>query len=191
MMAGWDRTNMEEALEHKFEKLYQENLDRVYRYIVSIVHHETVAEDLTAEVFITIWKKRSSLLDYENIVGLLYKISRDLSFNYLKSLVKNRKKKEEFFRHYFGLYSANDEYILREIQLSALEQAIDQLPEKCREVVKMKFLLGKSLKEIASELHISVNTVQNHLTKGKFLIKELIKSDEAFLILVLTITGFV
>lgn len=188
-MTIWDRYNEEDSTE-KFEQVYQDNLDRVYRYILSIVHQETVAEDLTSEVFLTLWKKKYTLLKYENIPGLLFKISKDLSLNYLKSLVNNRKKKEEFFHQYFTQHPTNDEVILREIQLSALEKAIDQLPNKCREVVKMKFLLGKSLKEIASELHISVNTVQNHLTKGKFLIKELIKSDDAYLILGLIGAGF-
>jgi len=189
MMVRWERNNKNDGFDEKFDKVYLENLDRVYRYIVSIIHHDTTAEDIAAEVFLTVWKKRNTLLQYENIEGLLFKISRDLSLNHLKSLANDQKKKEEFLHHYFGLYSTSDEYILREIQLSTLEQAIDQLPEKCREVVKMKFLLGKSLKEIASELHISVNTVQNHLTKGKFIIKELIKTDDAYLILVLVLSG--
>ncbi|MBY5956767.1 sigma-70 family RNA polymerase sigma factor [Membranicola marinus] len=189
-MPGWKRNIEEDGFEDKFDMVYHENLDRVYRYVVSIIHHDTIAEDIAAEVFFTVWKKRETLLQYDNVVGLLYKISRDLSMNYLKSLANDRRKKEEFFHYYFGLGMANDEHILREKQFSALEQAIEQLPERCREVVRMKFLLGKSLKEIAAELHISVNTVQNHLTRGKFMIRELIQSDESLLILAAFIPGF-
>ena len=170
-------------VDQKFEEVYQENLDRVYRYIHSIVHNGTIAEDITAEVFLKVWEKRTTLLDYENVTGLLYKISKDLSINYLKTLTKNQKKKEEFFNLYFNPELEGEEDLLREIQLAALTQAIDLLPEKCQKVVKMKFINGKSLKEISTELQISVNTVQNHLTKGKNLIKDLMSTDEALLVL--------
>ncbi len=182
-MAKWDMTNTKEDFNQKFQNIYERNLDHVYQYVKSIVHNSIVAEDITAEVFFTIWKKKESLLNYENVEGLLFKISKDLSVNYLKSLAKDQKKKEDFFYYYFDQSPENNEQILREIQLSALEQAIDQLPEKCRKVVKMKFIEGNSLKQIASELHISVNTVQNHLAKGKVLIKELMSTDEAYLVL--------
>lgn len=182
---------MTSHLEGKFEEIYNQHLDQVFQYVYSIVHHETTAEDLTAEVFFTVWKKRSTLLNYDNIPGLLFKISRDVSINYLKSLSKNAKRKNEFLHHYFGLDTGGDEYLFREYQLTTLERAIDQLPEKCREVVKMKFLLGQSLKEISSELQISVNTVQNHLSRGKSLIKEIMKTDEALFILVLIIPGII
>ncbi|HLU93991.1 MAG TPA: sigma-70 family RNA polymerase sigma factor [Membranihabitans sp.] len=180
---------MTNHFESRFEEIYNQHLDQVFHYVYSIVHHEPTAEDITADVFFTVWKKRSTLLGYENIPGLLFKISRDLSFNYLKSLSKNAKKKNEFLHHYFGIDAGGDEYLFREYQLTTLERAIDQLPEKCREVVKMKFLLGQSLKEISSELQISVNTVQNHLARGKSIIKEIMNTDEAFFILILIIPG--
>ncbi|GAA5219939.1 RNA polymerase sigma factor [Membranihabitans marinus] len=184
-MADWELRKSLPDLDETFETIYQENIDRVYHYIESIVHNPAAAEDLTAEVFLTLWKKRESLLKYENIVGLLYKISKDTAITYLKTLSKNSVKREKFFQFYFREEMESDEVLLREIQLSALEQAIEQLPEKCQKVVKMKFIMDKSLKEIAAELHISVNTVQNHLTKGKFLIKELMTTNDAFLVLVI------
>lgn len=179
------------GFEDKFEYIYQHNVDRVFCYILAIVKHPPTAEDLTAEVFYSLWKRKSVLLEYDNITGLLFKISRDISINHLKALARNQKRQKEFLQFYFGMNYTSDENLLHEYQLSTLEQAIDQLPEKCREVVKMKFLLGHSLKEIASELQISVNTVQNHLSRGKSMIRERMNTDEAFIILVLLIPGLI
>lgn len=184
-MAGRDKNRSKKDLDQLFEEIYQENLGKVSKYIETIVHDSTVAEDLTAEVFLTVWKKKEALLQYENIIGLLFKISRDTSINYLKSLSKNLEKKEKFFQFYFNHRYENNDHILREIKLLALEQAIEQLPEKCQKVVKMKFIMNKSLKEIASELHISVNTVQNHLTKGKYLIEEMMSTNDTYIVLLL------
>lgn len=185
-MAVW-KSNCKEGMDfdQRFAEVYQDNSDRVYQYISSIVHNGPAAEDLTVEAIFTIWKKKDSLLQYKNIEGLLFKISRDLSLNHLKREIRNQKKKEEFIRNYFSRQSEEEEEILHENRLLSMEQAINQLPEKCREVVRMKFIAGKSLKEIAAELHISVNTVKNHLSRGKLLIREQLKSNG-----ILVFTGF-
>lgn len=177
-------------LDQKFEVVYQNNLDRVYRYINVIVHDGMIAEDITAEVFLKVWKKRHTLLHYENVTGLLYKISRDLAINHLKKVFQDHRKKEEYFYLYFNPEVETDDQILRAVQLAALMEAIDSLPDKCRTVVQMKFIYGRSLKEIASELQISVNTVQNHLTKGKNLIREVISTDKTLVILLISAVPF-
>lgn len=181
-MVVW-KSNCNEGMdfEQRFAEVYQKNMDRVYRYIQTIVLDGTAAEDITVEVFLTIWQKKDSLLQYENIEGLLFKISRDLAFNHLKKETREQKKKEEFIRYYFSQIPGEEE-ILQETRLLSMEYAINQLPEKCREVVRMKFIAGKSLKEIATELQISVHTVKNHLSRGKLLIREQLKSNEILFI---------
>src|SRR5690606_23230937 len=99
-------------------------------------------------------------------------------------------KKEEYFYLYFNPEVETDDQILRAVQLAALMEAIDSLPDKCRTVVQMKFIYGRSLREIASELQISVNTVQNHLTKGKNLIREVISTDKTLVILLISAVPF-
>lgn len=167
-----DDREMSREDDRKFREIYDDSKNHVYRFIISLVHDPTVAKDLTAEVFFTLWKKKELLTEYRNIRSLLFKISRDVSVDYLRKLASNRSKKQEFFRYYLDLKHSAEELEIREAQLSSLEQAIDQLPDRCREVVRMKFVTGKSLKEISAELRISVNTVQNHLAKGKMLIRK-------------------
>ena len=47
-----------------------------------------------------------------------------------------------------------------------LEKAIGRLPEKCRQVFVMSRMDGLKHDEIAKELNISVNTVQNHISSA-------------------------
>ena len=51
---------------------------------------------------------------------------------------------------------------LREI----LTEALQSLPERCREVMMLRYLDGCSGKEIATRLGISLGTVKGHLLKG-------------------------
>ncbi|MDB5146025.1 MAG: polymerase sigma-70 factor, partial [Mucilaginibacter sp.] len=50
--------------------------------------------------------------------------------------------------------------------LLQINQVIDTLPEKCREVYKLSREECLSHKEIALQLNISTKTVENHLTKA-------------------------
>ena len=51
-------------------------------------------------------------------------------------------------------------------ELAMLVKAIQQLPERCRQVFTLRKVYGYSQKEIALRLNISENTVEQHLTKA-------------------------
>ncbi|MBI5380423.1 MAG: sigma-70 family RNA polymerase sigma factor [Opitutae bacterium] len=51
-------------------------------------------------------------------------------------------------------------------RLEVLEEAVRALPDRCREVIMLRFLDGLSYKEIALQLGISPETVKVHMVKG-------------------------
>jgi RNA polymerase sigma factor (sigma-70 family) len=51
-------------------------------------------------------------------------------------------------------------------ELALLTAAVSQLPARCRQVFTLRKVYGLSQKEIAAELNISENTVEQHLAKG-------------------------
>ena len=51
-------------------------------------------------------------------------------------------------------------------ELAMLVKAIQGLPDRCRQVFTLRKVYGLSQKEIAAELNISENTVEQHLAKG-------------------------
>ena len=58
------------------------------------------------------------------------------------------------------------ESIERQQRLEILLEALGALPERCREVMMLRYLDGFAGKEIAARLGISPATVKNHLLKG-------------------------
>ena len=51
-------------------------------------------------------------------------------------------------------------------ELMMLVKAVQQLPERCRQVFTLRKVYGYSQKEIAARMNISENTVEQHLTKA-------------------------
>jgi RNA polymerase sigma-70 factor (ECF subfamily) len=51
-------------------------------------------------------------------------------------------------------------------QLRLLQQALDELPSRCRQIVVMRKVEGLSQKEVAARMGIAVDTVENQDAKG-------------------------
>ena len=53
-----------------------------------------------------------------------------------------------------------------------IREAIDSLPEKCRQIFELHRFDGLKYSEIASQLHISVKTVENQMSKALKILRE-------------------
>ncbi|MDE5786170.1 MAG: sigma-70 family RNA polymerase sigma factor, partial [Duncaniella sp.] len=61
---------------------------------------------------------------------------------------------------------AGDEQIDTSLRDARIWKAIDELPERCREIFLMSKRDGMTNDEIAEELDLSVKTVKNQMTKA-------------------------
>jgi len=75
-----------ENLKEKFAKIYDQYIDKIYRFVFLKVNSREVAEDLTAETFLRGWKvyqkiqnsKIKNEKEIENPQAFLYQIARNL-----------------------------------------------------------------------------------------------------------------
>lgn len=143
-----------------FDKYYGELCRLAFRY----TGRSDVAEDVVQEVFINIWNSKLSM-DYKgSIKPCLIRSVINTSLNYIKS-----KHGRHIFEGHHNLSSLNsalgyhEDTNCHELE-KLLELAVDQLPDKCREIFAMSRFLGLSHKEIATELDISTKTIEAQIT---------------------------
>ncbi len=73
---------------------------------------------------------------------------------------------------------------IEQIELRAqIENAINELPEKCREVFKLSYIHGLRNRDIADTMDISVRTVDAHIYKALRILREKLSSLSLYLIL--------
>ncbi|MEL6649565.1 MAG: sigma factor, partial [Bacteroidota bacterium] len=68
------------------EYLYSQYHGRIYAFCYRFFRQTELAEEATADVFVTLWKKRFLINPKIGIQALLYKIAKDTAFNYLKKI---------------------------------------------------------------------------------------------------------
>lgn len=138
-----------------FKELFEKYYSRLCRHAYYVIGNKHGAEDIVQNFFAHIWKKRDNLKIEGEIDSYLFVSVRNASCNYLKR-ERNKKMRETEYSDYNKTDNAS---IDKETFLKKLQEALNQLPEQCREIYCLKNMEGLSYKEIADYLQISVKTV--------------------------------
>lgn len=68
-----------------------------------------------------------------------------------------------------------------------INQAIESLPQKCREVFTLSYIMDRQNKEISKLLDISVSTVEKHINYALKVLRKLLQNKIVALVLALFI----
>jgi RNA polymerase sigma-70 factor (family 1) len=149
------------AIEQIYQKYWEEVFDAAYKRVRNI----EIAQDITQEIFISLWEKKNTLTIEGNLSAYFYGAVKYKVINYYKSgALKDKHEKElSILRSDEHADAADNKIILRELD-KQIENAILLLPDKMRLVFSMSRIEEKSIKEIASELNLSIQTVKNQIS---------------------------
>ncbi len=153
--------------------MYQQ---KVQNTAVSMVQDEGVAEDLTQEVFVTVYKSILSFNEQSNISTWIYRITVNKCLDHLRS--KNRQKRQGFLAQLFHketgeVLHEKPDFIHPGIVLERREQskylfkAIDGLVENQKTVFILTHIEDLPQKEVAEIMNISLKAVESLLQRAK------------------------
>jgi RNA polymerase sigma-70 factor (family 1) len=155
-----------------FESLYKEHYRQLFAVAYRYVRNAPVAEEIVHDVFLMIWNRADQLTIQYSIKSYLYKSVANSSLNYIKKEKAERDKQDVYIKVNTKENPESDEADQQEALLINLENAIDILPPKCKEVMYLSRFGKLKQQEIADQMQISVKTVKNHLTYGFQKIRE-------------------
>jgi len=145
-----------------FKILYTACYPQVRQYISLFEPAADRREDLTQDVFVRIWEKRSRLGEVESFKGYLFLITRNVVLNFIRALKVRQKVRELDESTDPGTDDLEKELLFKQYYTIALE-AMEKLPPGRRKVLKMSIDDGLSLDEIATELQITRAGVKKQL----------------------------
>lgn len=132
---------------------------------------DDMAEDLVQDVFLKIWESRDTITVHTSVKAYLFKSVYNQCLNKLNRLkmMHGKKQQIEYDLKLQEALLADPEknpviqkLYMNELQL-AIHQAIESLPDKCREVFKLSYLDDCRNRQISEQLNISVSTVEKHI----------------------------
>jgi RNA polymerase sigma-70 factor, ECF subfamily len=154
-----------------YEQLFDTCYDALCRYAYSILRDMDEAEDIVQKSFCKLWDQRESLDIQSSIKSYMYRMVHNESLN----KVHQQKNRQEHNLNYISAMNQTPDTVSEHMAASELQLAIDKaleaLPTQCRKVFEMSRVQQLSYAEIAKELGISTNTVENHVSKALKLLR--------------------
>ena len=148
--------------EPAFRELFDHYKKRFYSVAVKMTRSDEVSQDIVQDVFMHIWSRRKSIMDVENPSSYFFTcVYRRVYQHYRKMALE--KKILQVASFVSESVNTTDEMILAHESQKLVSRAIAKLPPQQQLVFKLSKQEGVSRDDIAHKLHISPNTVKNHL----------------------------
>ena len=161
-----------------FSILMRKHQKGVHALIWRKIEDFHVAEEITQDTFIQVYKKLGTLEDPDRFEGWLYVIANRRCINWIR---RNRAKmnklnmqsleatrpeevEEAFYAHYI---SHQREVENTQWRQNLAKRLLQQLPESERTVVTLHYLGKMTAKEISKFLGVSVNTIKSRLRRAR------------------------
>lgn len=149
-----------------FQNIFEEYSKRIFIFAKGYLKSNEEAEEVVQEVFVKIWKVRTSINTELSFKSYLFKIT----YNYIRELFlkKNRESayKHEILDFAVDFDNRTEESLDYNSLLELVEKLIDNLPPRQKEIILLRKKQGLPVKEIASILDISHRTVEKHLSEA-------------------------
>ncbi|MCH3992880.1 MAG: RNA polymerase sigma-70 factor [Prevotella sp.] len=165
-------TKIQEGDQKSFDQVFLHYYPKVQLFINGIIHQKEDSENISQDLFVQLWRSRTSLAHIQNFDSYLFTMAKHAAFHYLRKEVYHSTESIEHIPPQED-YSSEDE-IMAESLLEYIRNAIDKMPEKQKEIFLMSRRDGLSNEEIARKLHISKRTVENHIYHTLCYLKKLI-----------------
>ncbi len=127
--------------------------------------------DIVQELFLHIWENKEKFEAMDNPKAYLMTSVRNRCMNKL-----TRQKHQINDKEYLDEFLTSDDNVIESIEAKetekSLNQLIDQLPAKCKEIFVLSRFERMNYKDIASVLNLSIKTVEHQISHAlKFLRK--------------------
>jgi RNA polymerase sigma-70 factor (ECF subfamily) len=150
------------AFRYFFEKYYTDLCNFVNLY----VHDTVLAEEIVEDIFVYFWENKEHLRLTHSVKSYLFSASKYRSLNE----IRNTNTRKRILHNIPPTELTDDQTDREELLLDAekfrsvLNEAIQSLPPKCREIFLLNKVDSLSHREISEKLGVSLKTVENQTT---------------------------
>lgn len=159
---------------------YREYGHRVYRVAYGLLRREELAQDVTQEVFVRLWKRPER---YDSTRGALSSFlqldAHGRSVDLIRSEEARAKREIASERMSSNHQDGPEEEAMKRITSDRVRRALDELKEAERGPIAMAFYLGYSYRKVAEVLGVPEGTVKSRIRSGMAKLRETLGTEIA------------
>ena len=149
-----------------FDEIYKRYNKLLYGFAFRIVKFSQDAEDIVHDVFLKLWQNRTGIDEKMSFRSYLFTIAYHTTI----SILRKKTVSDEYVEALKKLQNEGSNDVDIEMEFNELnnklQSEIEKLPQRQKEIYRLSREKGLTYSQIAGELNISVNTVENHMAKA-------------------------
>jgi len=159
-----------------FERIFQIYKGKIYHFALATLYDKILAEDITQNVFLSVWEHRQNIDPEKNFQAYLYTIAKNLVYRETEKRILASNYEEHIKNDHFNEEDFSTE---ENIEANLLEETIlrlvEKLPEARRKIFLLHFREDLSNKEIAKQLSISEENVEMQVRRSRDYLRKHLK----------------
>ncbi len=161
-----------------FDDLFNKYSSRLFSFSLKYLKSNEEAEEVVQEVFLYIWDKREGLKPDQSFNSYIFTIAYNIIKKYFLKKSRDNAFKDDLIYSLLQQENKLDQIIDYKFLLEKVEKYIEALPKRRKEIFVKRKYDGLSVKQIAKELGISPNTVENQLASAQKQIQEELQKEK-------------
>ena len=166
-----DIVNLHNDKKSDFSRVYSIYFPKLVHFAREFVLSTEDAENRIQDIFIYLWEHQEILGSLSNLNAFLFVLVKNRCIDFIRQKKLVERKREEFEMvmdkelqlKMYALQQFDENALSADDIEVILNNAINSLPEKCREVFILSRMEGLKYREIAERLNISTKTVENQI----------------------------
>ena len=149
-----------EKLEKNFSKIYDQYVEKIYRFVYIKVSSQETAQDLTSETFVRTWESFKDGSEIENPRAFLYRVARNLIVDFYREKSRSQTISDEYIKGVVDPRVNLEQKALQNADLEKIRQALSSLKDEYQNVIVWHYIDDLKVPEIAQILDKSEDAVR-------------------------------
>jgi len=158
-----------------FDALYRRYSRQICIFAYSILKSTEEAENILQDVFLNLWENRINIKKNSSVKSYLFTITHNSAI----SIIREEARKSKFIEHIKALNQSDQDPVNKELELlelwTRLNEVVNSLPTRQKEIYLLHVVACLKYQEISEMLNISMNTIENHMSRAIKTIRKKIK----------------
>ena len=159
--------------------LYDRYGSVVYGVALKVLHSEPEAEDLTQEIFLSLWQHPVDPAKHGHLMRYLIAMTRSRAIDKLRSRSRTLNLVQRWGQNVTAATPPHTpvEQAVFDERSQKVRQALTQLSDQQRQVIELAYDAGLSQSEIAQQLHKPLGSVKSWTRQGLLKLKQLLRDS--------------
>ena len=167
---------MTDNLNEQFSQIYDQYIDKIYRFVYLKVSSQEIAEDITSKVFLKGWENfKNPKKEIENPGAFLYQIARNSVIDHYRSKGRTNVVSAEASPEIADPGTSSHEQAILNVDIETVKKSIKKLKPEQQDIIIWYYLDDMPIAQIAKLMDKPEGTVRVMLHRGLNSLKEMIQ----------------